>query len=95
MDKSVKPFDFKDTDIQKLTVTIEMLKYIAPNLKITFATDEENVTLPIHKVFCSEYVNKLIQCENVGGWYFPDFIYSDLKPRCTKLLEAGLSAEII
>ena len=72
--------DFKDTDIQKLTVTIEMLKYIAPNLKITFATDEENVTLPIHKVFCSEYVNKLIQCENVGGWYFPDFIYSDLKP---------------
>lgn len=72
--------DFKDTDIQKLTVTIEMLKYIAPNLKITFAIDEENVTLPIHKVFCSEYVNKLIQCENVGGWYFPDFIYSDLKP---------------
>ena len=72
--------DFKDTDIQKLTVTIEMLKYIAPNLKITFATNEENVTLPIHKVFCSEYVNKLIQCENVGGWYFPDFIYSDLKP---------------
>lgn len=71
--------NFSDLELGTVVLAIEMIRAVAPQLKISFATQQEDVTLYIHKSACSSQLNYK-DCAFVGGLYYSSFFEDKLKP---------------
>ncbi len=71
---------FSPEELASVVLAIEMVRDVAPNLEITFADNEENVTLYIHKSYCDKTFSLTQTCSDVNGWFIPKFSEPSLKP---------------
>lgn len=71
--------NFSDLELGTVGLAIEMIRAVAPQLKISFATQQEDVTLYIHKSACSSQLS-FKDCAFVGGLYYSSFLQDKLKP---------------
>lgn len=64
----------RDADVIHLERVLETLNIIAPSLKITYSSNPDKVTLPIHFANCSkEFSSKFHDCyQKLWGFYMPD-----------------------
>jgi len=72
--------DIKETDLQHLSRLLTALHIIAPDLKISYSDNINNVTLPIHFVGCTEHFSSQFnECykNTLGEFYSPGYFVKE------------------
>ncbi len=71
--------DFTDSELTAVALFIDMMKDVAPDLEINFATDQDEGTLYIHKSLCVDS-SPTLSCDEFIGYYRSTFNDNKIKP---------------
>ncbi len=70
--------DVIEDDLKTINNILETLNVVAPNLDISYSSNEQEVNLPIHFANCTEFFSEVvIQCKNRAAGIFYHPYYSD------------------